>query len=149
MRTYTFVFFFFFFFIFGLVGTGRSHGQLHVGEALNLVSPFKADRKEVSAFISNVDTAFGVRNPDNAGVLYKFVLTRISGEPRVAITHRNLENLDDLRELLKNTYTEKRTLEFHAMRLFGAKQGKNGNISEWIKISNDLVRSLERQLSGL
>ena len=66
--------------------------HISVSEALKLVSPFKGDKREVLAFISNVDTAFEDINPDNSDVLYKFVLTRMSGEPRVAITHRNLEN---------------------------------------------------------
>jgi hypothetical protein len=44
-----------------------------------------------------------------------------------------LENWEDLRAFLKNTYTEKRTLDFHATQLFGAKQGKNESISEWIQ----------------
>jgi hypothetical protein len=65
--------------------------------------------------------------------LYKFVLTRISGEPRVAITHRNLENWGDLKVFLKNTYTEKRTLDFHATQLFGERQSKNENVTEWIQ----------------
>ena len=33
----------------------------------------------------------------------------------------------------KNAYTEKRTLDFHVMQLFGARQGKNKNIPEWIQ----------------
>jgi transposase InsO family protein len=99
---------------------------ISISEALKLVSPFKGEKKEVLAFISNVDTAFEVIDPDNADVLYKFVLTRISGEPRVAITHRNLENWED-------TYTEKRTLDFHATQLFGAKQEKCESVSEWIQ----------------
>jgi hypothetical protein len=84
-------------------------------------------------FIFNLNTAFEFTNPDNSDVFYKFVLTRISGEPRVAITHRNLENWEDLRAFLKNMYTEKRTLDFHAMQLFGAEQGKNESISKWIQ----------------
>jgi len=107
--------------------------HISVGEALKLVSPFKGDKREVLAFISNVDTAFEVINPENSDVLYKFVLTRISGEPRTAITHRNLENWDDLKTFLKNTYTEKRTLDFHATQLFGARQGKSESVSEWIQ----------------
>jgi len=96
------------------------------------VSPFKGE-KEVMAFISNVDTAFKVINPDYSDILHKFVLTRISGKPQVPITHRNLENWKDLRTFLKNTYTEKRTLDFHATQLFGAKQGKNESVSDWIQ----------------
>jgi hypothetical protein len=88
-----------------------------VGEALKLVSPFKGYKKEVLGFVSNVDTAFEVINKENSDVLYKFVLTRIGGEPRVAIAHRNLENWDDLKTFLKNTYTEKThvRLSFHAV----------------------------------
>jgi len=105
---------------------------ISVSEALKLVNPFKEDKSEVLVFISNVGTAFDVINPDNSDVLYNFVLTRISGEARVAITHRNVDSWEDLRTFLKNTYTEKRTLDFHATQLFGAKQGKNDSISEWI-----------------
>jgi hypothetical protein len=79
--------------------------HISVSEELKLVSPFKGDKKEVLAFISNVDTAFEVIDPENSAVLYKFVLTRISGEPRVAISHRNFESWEELRTFLKNTYT--------------------------------------------
>jgi len=103
-----------------------------VTEALKLVCPFKGDKREVVAFTSNVDTAFEVIDPEQADTLYRFVLTRISGEPRTAITHRNLENREELRAFLRNTYTEKRTLDYHATQLFGARQGKNDSISEWI-----------------
>ena len=88
-----------------------------MGEALKLVSPFKGDKMEVLAFISNVDTDFEVINPENSDVLYKFVLTKISRELSVVITHRNLENWDDLKTFLKNTYTEKThvRLSLHAV----------------------------------
>jgi hypothetical protein len=61
------------------------------------------------------------------------VLTRISEEPRTAIAHGNLENWEEVREFLKNTYTEKRTLDYHANQLFSTKQSKAENVSEWIQ----------------
>jgi hypothetical protein len=79
--------------------------HIPVSEALKLVSPFKGEKKEVLAFISTVDTAFEVIHPDKSDVLYKFVLTKISGEPRVAITHRSIENWEELTVFLKHTYT--------------------------------------------
>lgn len=104
-----------------------------VGEALKLVSPFSGNKREVLTFISNVDTAFEVINPNHKDRLYKFVLTRISGEPRTAISHRNLDNWEELKEFLQNTYIEKRTLDYHANRLFKERQGKTENVSEWIQ----------------
>ena len=106
---------------------------ISVGESLKLVAPFKGEKRDVLAFIANADTAFEVTDPRNVGTLFKFVLTRISGEPRNAIAHRNLENWEELREFLKNTYTEKRTLDYHANQLFSTKQRKTESVSECIK----------------
>jgi hypothetical protein len=90
----------------------RNGDFISVGEALKLVPYFKGDKQEVLAFVGNVDTAFAVINLVQEDVLYKFVLTWTSGEPRTAISHRNLDNRAELKDFLKNSYIEKRTLEF-------------------------------------
>jgi hypothetical protein len=66
--------------------------QVPVSEDLKLVRVFKGDKGEVLALVANVYMAFEVIDPSKADTLYKFVLARISGEPRIAITHQNLEN---------------------------------------------------------
>jgi hypothetical protein len=99
-------------------------------EALKLVSPFNGNKREVLTFVSNVDTAFSCVSPENRGRLYQFMLTNIRGEPRTAISHRNLENWEELKEFLRNTYIEIRTLDFHANQLFKAKQNKSESVSE-------------------
>ena len=106
---------------------------ISVGEALKLVPYFKGNKQEVHAFTGNVDTAFAVINLTQEDVLYKFVLTRISGEPRTVISHRNLDSWVELKEFLKNLYIEKRTLDFHASQLFAAKQKKDEKVAEWIQ----------------
>jgi hypothetical protein len=111
---------------------------ISVGEALKLVTPFRGEKKGVLAFIANVDTVFEVIDPRNEVTLFKFVLTRISEEPRTAIAHRNLENWEELREFLKNTYTEKRTLDYHANQLFSTKQSRTESVSEWIQRKQNL-----------
>ncbi|PNF40676.1 hypothetical protein B7P43_G03793 [Cryptotermes secundus] len=104
-----------------------------VSEALKLVTPFAGNKRETLTFISNVNTAFDVINPIHSDRLYKFILKRISGEPSIAIAHRNLDRWEALREFLRNTYVEERTLDFHANRLFRVRQEKSENISEWIQ----------------
>jgi hypothetical protein len=110
-----------------------------VGKVLKLVAPFKGEKRDVLAFMVNVDTAFEVTDSRNEGTVFKFVLTRISGEPRTAIGHSNLENWEELKEFLKNTYTEKRTLDFHANQLFSTKQGKAESVSELTERVQKLV----------
>jgi hypothetical protein len=113
--------------------TANMTEYISVGEALKLVAPFQGEKRDVLAFIANVDTAFELTDPRNEGTLFKFVLTRISGEPRTATADRNLENWEELKEFLKNTYTKKSTLDYHANQLFSTKQSKAESVSEWMK----------------
>jgi hypothetical protein len=92
-----------------------SEEYISLSEALKLLTPFNGDKQDVLAFIANVDTAFKVINPNQQDRLYKFVLTRISGEPRTAIEHRHLDSSAELKEFLRNTYIEKHTPDFHAI----------------------------------
>jgi|TergutMp193P3_1026864.scaffolds.fasta_scaffold75187_2 hypothetical protein len=110
-----------------------SRDFISVGEALKIIPPFKGDKRDILAFIGNVDTAFTVINPEQEAIFYKFVLTRISGEPRTAISHRNLDNWAELKEFLRNSYIEKRTLDYHASQLFKSKQGKDERVTDWIQ----------------
>ena len=71
---------------------------INVGEALKLIPPFKGDKQEVLAFIGNLDTAFAVINPSQEAIFYKFVLTRISGEPRTVISYRNIDSWGELKK---------------------------------------------------
>ncbi|XP_033607712.1 uncharacterized protein LOC111865382 [Cryptotermes secundus] len=113
--------------------TSMAEEYISVSEALKLVTPFTGNKRDILTFISNVNTVFEVINPIHAERLYKFILTQISGEPRTVIARRNLENWGEMEEFLRSTYVEKRTLDFHANKLFRARQEKSENISEWIQ----------------
>jgi hypothetical protein len=106
---------------------------ISLGEALKLVPYFKGDKQEVLAFIGNVDRAFGVIIRCRRLCCLSFFFMRISGETRAAIIHRKLDIWVELKEILKNSYIKKRTLDFHESQLYKAKQGKDENIAEWIQ----------------
>ena len=106
---------------------------ISVGEDLKLVAPFKGEKRDLLTFIANVHTAFKVIDPRNEGTLFTLVLTRISVEPRTTIAHKNFENSEELQEFLKNTNTEKKSLDYHANQLFSTKQNKAQIVSEWIE----------------
>jgi hypothetical protein len=115
-------------------GDYRINGDyISVGDTLKLDPPFKGNKEEVLAFIGNMDTALAVINPNQEAILYKFVLTRINGETRTAINHRNLDSWTELKEFLQNSYIEKRTLDYHASQLFKARQGKDERVTDWIQ----------------
>jgi hypothetical protein len=58
-----------------------------VREALKQVLPFKGNKQKILVvFNGNVDSAFAVINSSQETILYKFVLMRVSGEPRTSVT---------------------------------------------------------------
>ena len=63
-----------------------------LGEALKLISQFRSEKKRILFFTSNVDTAFGVIDPNQGNKIYWFVLSSVSGELRTAVAHINLDN---------------------------------------------------------
>jgi len=105
---------------------------ISVGEALKPLPSFRGNKQEVLAFIGNLDTAFPVISPEQEAILYKFVLTRISGETRKAIRHRNLDSWAEFKDFLQNSYIGKRELDFHASQFFKARQGKDERVTDWI-----------------
>ena len=111
----------------------KAEGYISIGDALKLIPPFKGNKNEVLAFVGNVDTAFSVINPNQEDTLYKFVLTRVSEEPRTAIIHSNFDNWPELKQFLRNSYLEKRTLDLHATKLFRSRQGNDERVSEWMQ----------------
>jgi len=48
--------------------TANMTEYISVGEALKLVAPFKGEKRDVLAFIANVDTAFEVIDLRNEGI---------------------------------------------------------------------------------
>jgi len=114
-------------------GVARMNEQfISVGEALKLVPRFRGNKQEVLAFIGNVDSAFSVIKPEQEVILYMFVLTHLTGKPRSTISHTNLDSLEELKEFLRNSYIEKRTLDFQASQVFKVRQGKDERVPEWI-----------------
>jgi hypothetical protein len=51
------------------INTSNMTEYISVDEALKLVAPFKGEKRDVLAFIANVDTAFEVTDPRNEGTL--------------------------------------------------------------------------------
>jgi len=100
-----------------------------VSEALKLLAPFKGEKRDVVTLVANEDRAFEVIAPRNEGTLFKSVLTRIIGEPRTAIANGNLGNWEELKEFLKNTYTEEQILDYDADLLFSTKQTNAESVS--------------------
>jgi hypothetical protein len=104
-----------------------------ISEAMKLINqPFDGDKKKLKEFIDNVTTAFELVRPDQHDLLLKFVKTKITGEARSKLLVRDLTSTwREVKQILKENYEIKRTLDYYACRMFSSRQGPNENIASW------------------
>ena len=83
---------------------GDNDRFMSINEALKIVSIFKGDKETLNSFIGNVETALEVVSEQDKPRLFRFVLTKIEGEPRDSIQYRDINNWQDLKSFLLSTY---------------------------------------------
>ena len=112
---------------------GGDNVYCSVSEALKLITvPFSGKRESLEEFISNVDAAFELVNPVQHSILLKFVKARICGEARSKLLVRSLtETWKDVKQILIENYSVRRTIDFYACQMFSARQGKGDSIAVW------------------
>ena len=119
--------------IIGPFNNVQNNAYMSITDALKIVNVFKGEKDTVNTFIANVETALDVVSEENKPRLFKFILTKIDGEPRNAIQYHNIETWENLKTFLLNTYRDSRTLDYYLAELFTSKQNRNENVSEWIQ----------------
>jgi hypothetical protein len=104
-----------------------------IGQAMKLIAhPFDDDKRNLREFIENVDVVFELVDPSKHEVLLKFVKAKIKGDARSKLMVRELTHSWELvRAILEENYATRRTLDYHACKMFSARQGNNENIASW------------------
>ena len=106
---------------------------ISVSDAFKLVAePFSGDKRKLKEFCENVDSAFGLIDPDKYDLFYKYVRTRITGEAKAKLLVR--QDADDwasVKAILKEHYATRRTLDFYACAMFNARQAKHETVAAW------------------
>jgi hypothetical protein len=105
---------------------------ISVLQAIKLIARnFDGDSKE---FCEGVESARQVVHPNNYPLLLKFVESKITGEAKNRLLARSERNSwEQIRNILEENYSVRRTLEYYAGRLFTSKQGINETVSMGLK----------------
>jgi hypothetical protein len=104
-----------------------------VVQAVKLISrTFDGNPKHLREFCEGVETARQVVHPAKHPLLLKFIESNISGKAKDRLLARTERNTwEQIRAILEENYTVKRTLEYYAGILFTTKQGTNETVAQW------------------
>lgn len=114
-------------------GSEAGDQYVSISNALKLISqPFDGNKSKLKEFIDNADTAFELVNPTQHNVLLKFVKSKIVSDAKAKLLVRERTNSwEEVKEILEENYSVRRTIDFYACKLFNARQGNSESVASW------------------
>lgn len=120
-----------------------SSSGISAKDALVLVPrTFEGNRRELQEFIENVNAAFEVVRSEDEKLLFQYVKSKITGDARSKlIVREQTSNWAEVRSILEENYSDKRTIDFYACRMFQARQNPGESIASWGNRIDELSKS--------
>jgi hypothetical protein len=133
----------------------HSNRYISVPNAIQLIPRFfNGNPLELREFIQNVESSYEVVDPIDYNLLLKFVCAKIGGEAKTILLSRtHVHTWEQVRSVLEENYSVRRTLHYHAHRAFTSKQNPNETISQWgVRMDTacgDLQRAARKHMEDL
>jgi hypothetical protein len=106
----------------------HSHRYMFVSRAVHLIpKSFIGNPLELREFILNVEATYEVADPADYSLLLKFVCVKIGGEAKTKLSRTHLDTWEQVKAVLQENYSVRRTLDYYAHRAFTSKQSQIGN----------------------
>jgi hypothetical protein len=120
---------------------------ISVVQAVKLIPKnFDGNPKYLREFCQGIESARQVVDPTKHPLLLKFIEPKITGEAKDRLLARSeRKTWAQVKAILEQNYTVKRTLEYYASLLFTAKQGNNETVAQWGSRIDNMVLDLMRE----
>jgi hypothetical protein len=86
--------------------------------------PFNGNPLELREFIQNVEATYEVVDPSDYSLLLKFVCAKFGGEAKTTLLSRTHLDKWQVKAVLEENYSVRRTLDYYAHRALTSKQGQ-------------------------
>ena len=105
---------------------------ISVVQAVKLIPRnFDGNPKHLREFIESVEAAIEVVNPNQHTLFLKFVESKITGDAKERILSRAVrETWAQIKSILEENFSVRRTLEYYASVLFTSKQNSNETVAQ-------------------
>uniref|UniRef100_A0A6P7GMB9 Uncharacterized protein LOC114340564 n=1 Tax=Diabrotica virgifera virgifera TaxID=50390 RepID=A0A6P7GMB9_DIAVI len=120
--------------------------------AEKMLVKFDGNKSKLKEFIRNCDIATESVSPDKADLLFRIIRTRLTDNAATLTDTRDFENWSDLKTLLLEIYSEKRTLSQWQLELNSCKQDFKESVVSYANRIETLyvkvINSLDSKLTG-
>lgn len=121
---------------------------ISVVQAVKLIpQTFDGNPKNLREFIEGVEAAIQVVHPNKQQLLLKFIESKITGDAKDRLLARTeRESWVQVKAILEENFSVRRTLEYYAGTLFNSKQYSQETVAQWGSRLDGMAVDLRREV---
>lgn len=81
---------------------------IQISTLFKFIKTFDGSRDKLNSFINNCDNAFELATAEQKKILFKYILSQLEGKAETAVSIKEYESWDQLREFLKTQFGERK-----------------------------------------
>lgn len=105
--------------------------ELDLNTLFKFIKPFDGTREKVNSFIINCNNAYDLASEGQKPILFRFILSQLSGKAELASSIKEFKSWDQLKEFLKTQFSERKHYAHLLTDLQESKQGLQETVGQF------------------
>lgn len=105
--------------------------ELDLNILLKFIKPYDGGRDGLNSFLTNCNNAFDLATQTQKYVLFKYILSQLQGKAEIACSIKEFSTWEQLKEFLKNQFSERKHVSHLLTDLQESKQGQNETVTQF------------------
>lgn len=105
--------------------------ELDLNTLFKFIKPYDGSRETVNSFIINCNNAYGLASESQKPILFKYIISQLSGKAELACSIKEFTSWDQLREFLKTQFSERKHYAHLLTDLQESRQGPQDNVNQF------------------
>lgn len=121
--------------------------ELELNILFKFVKPYDGKRETLNSFLVNCDNAFELASDAQKSILFKFILSQLNGKAEIACSIKDFSSWDQLKEFLKNQFSERKHYSHLLTELQESRQGLQENVNQYALRTETYLSQLLTEIS--
>lgn len=121
--------------------------EMDLNTLFKFIKPFDGSRDTLNSFLVNCNNAYELASETQKPILFKYIISQLSGKAEVACSIKEFPNWDHLKDFLKNQFSNRKHYAHLLTELQESKQGTLDSVSQFALRVETLLSQLLVEVS--
>ncbi|KAJ0177013.1 hypothetical protein K1T71_007022 [Dendrolimus kikuchii] len=117
--------------------------ELDLNTLFKFIKAYDGSRETLNSFLVNCENAYELASETQRTILFKYILSQLNGKAEIACSIKEFSSWEQLKEFLKNQFSERKHYSHLLTELQESRQGPQENVSQYaLKVETHLSQLL-------